>query len=122
MSIKVVFFFRKPFTDYFSIEELFGSIQSALPASIEFENVYMRWSSKGLWLRFRNAWEAISKQAEINHITGDAKLRSRNTVVLTDGHTDVLDFSGMTGNVLVVSTSKECDVKGSNKVKQIVIK
>ena len=58
----------------------------------------------------------------INHITGDAKLRSRNTVVLTDGHTDVLDFSGMTGNVLVVSTSKECDVKGSNKVKQIVIK
>lgn len=71
MRISVVYFFRKPFTDYFSIEELFGSIQSALPNTIDFKNVYMKWPSKGLWLRFRNAVESIGKQAEINHITGD---------------------------------------------------
>lgn len=94
MRIKVVFFFRKPFTDYFSIEELFGSIQSALPKSIEFENVYMRWPSKGLWLRFRNAWEAISKQAEINHITGDvhyiAAFLNKKKTILTIHDLEVL--------------------------------
>jgi glycosyltransferase involved in cell wall biosynthesis len=94
MRIKVVFFFRKPFTDYFSIEELFGSIQSALPKTIDFENVYMKWPSKGLWLRFLNAWEAISKQAEINHITGDvhyiAAFLSKRKTILTIHDLEVL--------------------------------
>jgi glycosyltransferase involved in cell wall biosynthesis len=94
MRIKVVFFFRKPFTDYFSIEELFGSIQSALPTSVEFENVYMKWPSKGLWLRFRNAWAAISKQADINHITGDvhyiAAFLSKRKTILTIHDLEVL--------------------------------
>ena len=34
----IVYFFRKPFTDYFSIEELFGFIQSALPYDIHSTN------------------------------------------------------------------------------------
>jgi glycosyltransferase involved in cell wall biosynthesis len=94
MSIKVVFFFRKPFTDYFSIEELFGSIQSALPKNIAFKNVYMKWPSKGLLLRFRNAWESVGKQMDVNHITGDvhyiAAFLSKKKTILTIHDLEVL--------------------------------
>lgn len=87
MKIKVVYFFRKPFTDYFSIEELFGFIQSALPASVEFRNYALKRPSKGLINRVLSCFEVIPKQGQINHITGDvhfiAFLMRKSRTVLT---------------------------------------
>ena len=70
-NIDVVYFFRKPFTDYFSIEELFGFIQKSLPSYITYSNYYMKKVSNGLTNRLFNTFDVISKQKQINHITGD---------------------------------------------------
>jgi glycosyltransferase involved in cell wall biosynthesis len=87
MKIKIVYFFRKPFTDYFSIEELFKFIQTNLPDSVDFQNFYMKKMSTGLYNRIYNCFEVISKQGEINHITGDVHYISyfmkKNKTVLT---------------------------------------
>lgn len=86
-KIKVTYFFRKPFTDYFSIEELFGFIQSALPANISFSNYYMKKTSKGLKNRLFNIFDSAKNQGQINHITGDvhfiAYLMKKSKTVLT---------------------------------------
>lgn len=45
-----------------------------------------------------------------------------NTLILTDGYTDSLDFTGYQGKVLIISNATECPISKSNgKVKQIVI-
>jgi predicted metal-dependent peptidase len=45
-----------------------------------------------------------------------------NTLILSDGYTDSLDFSGYSGKVLIISNARECPISKSNgKVKQIVI-
>jgi predicted metal-dependent peptidase len=45
-----------------------------------------------------------------------------NTVILTDGYTDSLDFSQVKGRVLVISVGTPCPITRSNgKVKQITI-
>ncbi len=86
-NINVVYFFRKPFTDYFSIEELFGFIQKSLPKNIKFSNYYMKKVSNGLSNRLYNTWDVISKQEQINHITGDVHYISfflkKNRTLLT---------------------------------------
>lgn len=45
-----------------------------------------------------------------------------NTVILTDGYTDSLDFSGYKGKVLIISNGCECPISVSNgKIKQIIV-
>jgi predicted metal-dependent peptidase len=45
-----------------------------------------------------------------------------NTLILSDGYTDSLNFSGYKGKVLIISRAHECPIAKSNgKVKQIVI-
>ncbi len=45
-----------------------------------------------------------------------------NTVILTDGMTDRLDFSGIKGKVLIISVAGECPIAQTNgKIKQICI-
>lgn len=45
-----------------------------------------------------------------------------NTVLLTDGYTDTLDFSRVSGKVLIISVGVHCPISRSNgKVKQICI-
>lgn len=46
-----------------------------------------------------------------------------NTVILTDGYTDSLDFSNYDKKVLIISTSKEVPIKedNNNRVKQIIV-
>jgi len=104
-KIDVVYFFRKPFTDYFSIEELFGFVQSALPKNIEFSNYYMKKMSEGLWNRIYNAFDVIGKQKQINHITGDVHYISyfikKSRTVLTIHDLVILDLnSGLKRAVL----------------------
>ena len=45
-----------------------------------------------------------------------------NTLCLSDGYTDSLDFRGYSGKVLIISNAQECPISGNNgKIKQIVI-
>lgn len=50
------------------------------------------------------------------------KLNKYNTVILTDGFTDSLNFSKVKGNTLILSTSDYCNLTHDNgRVKQIII-
>ncbi|NDF16368.1 MAG: hypothetical protein EB079_00160 [Verrucomicrobia bacterium] len=45
-----------------------------------------------------------------------------NSVLLTDGYTDTLDFSKVKGKVLIISVGVKCPLSGTNsRVKQIVL-
>jgi glycosyltransferase involved in cell wall biosynthesis len=69
--IKTVFFFRKPFPGYHSIEELFGNIVKHLPEDVAATTHVSRYASTGIMKRMYNLWEARKFQQEVNHITGD---------------------------------------------------
>jgi hypothetical protein len=59
-------------------------------------------------------------QPSINHVVEN--FNEFNTVMLTDGYTDSLDFSQVKGRVLVISVGTPCPITKSNgKVKQITI-
>lgn len=59
-------------------------------------------------------------QPMIDHIVEN--FNDFNSVLLTDGYTDTLDFSKVKGKVLIISVGVKCPVSTSNgKVKQIVI-
>jgi predicted metal-dependent peptidase len=59
----------------------------------------------------------------IEFIKNDKKLNKFNTLILTDGYTDTLNFDGIFGNVLIISNNIKCPIKNdNNKIKQIVIK
>ncbi len=94
MKINVVYFFRKPFTDYFSIEELFGFIQSGLPERVQYSNYYLSRASKGFVDRLKSCFEVVPQQGEINHITGDvhfiALLMQKRKTILTIHDLEVL--------------------------------
>jgi len=86
--MKVVFFFRKPFMHYHhSIEELFGNIMKYLPKKINNSSYVMKWNSKGILRRLLIALDVITKQGDINHITGDihfiAYFLSKKKTILT---------------------------------------
>ncbi len=93
-TIKVTYYFRKPFRDYFSIEELFGFIQKGLSTRIEFKNYYLKRHSKGFINRILSCFEVIHQQSDINHITGDihfvALLLNKKITVLTIHDLEVL--------------------------------
>jgi predicted metal-dependent peptidase len=59
-------------------------------------------------------------QPMIDHIV--EHFNDCNSVLLTDGYTDTLDFSKVKGKVLIISVGVKCPISRSNgKVKQIVI-
>jgi len=58
----------------------------------------------------------------IKYIANNKDLNKLNTVILTDGYVDQLDFTGVKGKVLIISNSVECPIlKSNNKIKQIII-
>ena len=60
-------------------------------------------------------------QPAIQHIA-ETKLNNFNTVILTDGYTDELDFSNIKGNVLIVTTDTPPPIRGAkNNIKIIQI-
>jgi glycosyltransferase involved in cell wall biosynthesis len=84
--IKTVFFFRKSFPGYHSIEELFGNIINHLPDDIIGESHVSTYQSKGFFKRLYNVIEASFHQKDINHITGDIHyiaylLRKQKTIL-----------------------------------------
>lgn len=57
----------------------------------------------------------------IKYVTNNKKLNKLNTVILTDGMTDVLDFKGIKTKTLIITTVKFPKLKNHNKVKIIQV-
>ncbi|MBC8109927.1 MAG: glycosyltransferase, partial [Verrucomicrobia bacterium] len=69
---RVVYFHRKPRkSGNFSIESYFENIRKFLPVNIQVRIAVSTFESSGFFKRLYNAIEAIFRQADINHITGD---------------------------------------------------
>jgi len=85
--MQTVFFFRKANVPWHhSIEELFDTIISALPARVTPHRYIMKKNSIGLFKRIFNVFDAALHQGEINHITGDvhyiaAFMKKRKTIL-----------------------------------------
>ncbi|MEP7318538.1 MAG: hypothetical protein ABI921_07345, partial [Panacibacter sp.] len=91
--MKVSFYQRKPRSNRnFSVENYFNAMRAALPATVE-ANVYIcKYESSGFLKRLYNCIEAVTRQGDVNHITGDINyltffLKKRKTILT------VLDLS-----------------------------
>ena len=86
-KLSIIFFQRKPFQDFVSIEHIFDMVRSQLREAIEARVFISKYESKGIWKRVYNIIEAKLRQGKINHITGDVHfltfLLSRKTTILS---------------------------------------
>ena len=58
----------------------------------------------------------------LQYIANDKELNKYNNVILTDGYTDNLDFTGVKGNTIILSTGTQCPVlKSNSKIRQVII-
>jgi len=69
--LKVTYYHRHPIEGTYSLERLFQDVRSALPDDIEYQISIARFESRGLWPRLYNTIEAIFRQSDVNHVTGD---------------------------------------------------
>jgi glycosyltransferase involved in cell wall biosynthesis len=85
--MKVVFFQRKPVPNKnFSIEILFNQIRANLPSDILPQIEMAKHYSRGFFKRLYITVDAIFKQGEVNHITGDINfislfLKKKRTII-----------------------------------------
>jgi glycosyltransferase involved in cell wall biosynthesis len=84
----ITYYQRRPIaTGNFSIERVFADVRQALPEGIHSTVATSRYESHGLWRRVYNIVEAVFRQSDVNHITGDvhflAYLLSKNKTLLT---------------------------------------
>jgi glycosyltransferase involved in cell wall biosynthesis len=82
----VTFYYRKPRTvGNYSVEFIFHDVAGRLKSQIHVRNVVSRFVSSGFFKRLYNCVEAIFRQGDINHITGDVHfigifLKKRKTI------------------------------------------
>ncbi len=85
--MKVVFFQRKPVPNKnFSIEILFNQIRANLPKEIESVTEIANYYSNGFFKRLYITIDAVFKQGDVNHITGDINfislfLKKKKTII-----------------------------------------
>lgn len=85
--MKVVFYQRKPVPNKnFSIEILFNQIRANLPKEISPQIEIAKHYSKGVFKRLIITFDAIFKQGDVNHITGDINfislfLKKKKTII-----------------------------------------
>ena len=71
-NIKVTHFQRRPrLTGNYSVESYFNSVRNALPQNIISTVAVSKYESSGIFKRLYNCAEAIFRQGDVNHITGD---------------------------------------------------
>jgi glycosyltransferase involved in cell wall biosynthesis len=70
-KIKVVFFQRKPSIGSFSLEYIFEDVRRRLPKKFEVIKAESTFFSRGIFKRLFNILEAMFRQGDVNHITGD---------------------------------------------------
>lgn len=85
--MRVTLFQRRPQGSNFSIERLFADVRRALPANVDATVAVCRFASRGIWRRAYNMIEAVCRQGDVNHVTGDvhflALLLNKRRTVLT---------------------------------------
>jgi len=67
----VTYYHRRALKGHYSIEKVFRDIRKALPEEIQYRVAIAKYESRGILKRFYNCIEAIFRQSDINHITGD---------------------------------------------------
>jgi len=70
-KLEITHFFRKPQSQYFSIEKVFEQVIKHLPESIVSRSYKLKTGTKGWWGRCKALLEAWQNKGSINHITGD---------------------------------------------------
>jgi glycosyltransferase involved in cell wall biosynthesis len=71
-KIRVTFYQRRARKyNNFSIENYFKAVRSALPSNIIPRVCISKYESNGIFKRLYNSVEALSRQSDVNHITGD---------------------------------------------------
>ncbi len=86
-AVRVTYYHRKPTKDVtFGIEEIFEAVRARLPKDIESTVAVAPFMSVGLLRRMFNVVEAVFRQGDVNHITGDIHyvaflLRKRKTIL-----------------------------------------
>jgi glycosyltransferase involved in cell wall biosynthesis len=86
MMIRVTHYERRPRVEYQSIERIFEDVRRELAPDILARVEKSRFDSNSLWRCAFNALEAIFRQGDVNHVTGDSHylaifLSHRKTVV-----------------------------------------
>jgi glycosyltransferase involved in cell wall biosynthesis len=85
--MRIVFFQRKPFQDFVSIEHIYDMVRKHLPQDIDVTTHISRFHSKGILKRIYNVFEAAFYQSDVNHVTGDVNflvfLLNRNRTILS---------------------------------------
>jgi glycosyltransferase involved in cell wall biosynthesis len=94
--IKVVFFHRRPRSHgNYSVEFVYNTVREHLPTGFVGVKSTATYESQGVWKRLYIAAEAIFRQGDVNHITGDvhflASFLAKRRTILT-----VLDVGMMT--------------------------
>jgi glycosyltransferase involved in cell wall biosynthesis len=69
--LKVVYFQRKRPLNFFSLESYFDNVRAHLPADVQPVVAVSKYYSAGLFKRLYNIVEAMFRQGDVNHITGD---------------------------------------------------
>jgi glycosyltransferase involved in cell wall biosynthesis len=90
----VTFYYRKPRSvGNYSVEFIFRDVSERLKNIIHVRSVTSHYESKGLFKRLYNCLEALFRQGDVNHITGDVNflgilLRKKKTIqtILDCGH------------------------------------
>ena len=82
----VTFYQRKPQEANYSIERLFDDVRKSLPSEVQCKVAISRFPSRGFLGRLYNLIEAVFRQGDVNHITGDVHfltylLRKRKTIL-----------------------------------------
>jgi glycosyltransferase involved in cell wall biosynthesis len=89
-ALRVIYYQRKPYGRYFSLERVFEAIRKSLPSEVAAEAWVCRFQSRGVTRRLLNLVDAPFHQRDINHIAGDVHylalaLAKRKTILtITD--------------------------------------
>lgn len=70
-TLCVTFYHRQPQGANYSIERLFNDVRNALPPEVNYKVAISRFPSRGFFRRVYNIIEAVFRQSDVNHITGD---------------------------------------------------
>ncbi len=84
--MQVTYYQRQPQDENFSLERFFADVRRALPVAVTARVAVSRFPSNGVFYRIYNMLEAVFRQGDVNHITGDVHflayfLRSRRTLL-----------------------------------------
>jgi glycosyltransferase involved in cell wall biosynthesis len=84
--LKVSYFHRRPEAKHVSVERVFSEVRQYLPPFVCPRVAVSTFPSRGFWPRVYNTLEAVFRQGNVNHITGDVQylailLRRRRTLL-----------------------------------------